>query len=286
MKNLILSTPSKTFLCGEYAVLNKGPALILNTEPRFQLSLIESALSPLALNISEQSPAGKLFKKYLDKFIGKRVNFTDPHHGKGGFGASSAQFIFLANYLGFSNPWKILNLYREYAWNGIGIMPSGADVIAQITGKLTFFHEAENKIEKLGWPFPDLTIVLLHTGNKIATHEHLNTLSSASFPQLQEIALSVYNAIKCKNESIVIKCINDYAQEMYKLGYVALHTKDLIAKILLQPGVKAVKGCGALGADVILILLSSDKVIDFQAWISKENIRLIYMGTQLSDGLI
>ena len=32
---LTFSAPSKTFLSGEYAVLNGNPALVLNTGPRF-----------------------------------------------------------------------------------------------------------------------------------------------------------------------------------------------------------------------------------------------------------
>lgn len=34
---IALSAPSKTFLVGEYAVLRGGPALLLNTSPRFRL---------------------------------------------------------------------------------------------------------------------------------------------------------------------------------------------------------------------------------------------------------
>src|SRR5690606_39000184 len=98
--------PSKTFLLGDYLSLLGGPALLLNTEPRFQ-GLLESiqptvkssaiadkiqAIEPYP-GIHPQSPAGKFLQRHASDFADCNLTFFDPHQGAGGFGASSAQFL-------------------------------------------------------------------------------------------------------------------------------------------------------------------------------------------------
>ena len=90
--------PSKTFVLGEYSVLHGGPAILLASEPYFSLRLEEknenkNPFHPL-------SPAGKLWE--LEPLLKtKSYLFSDPHHGLGGFGASSAEFIALFLQLNF-----------------------------------------------------------------------------------------------------------------------------------------------------------------------------------------
>ena len=84
---------------------------------------------------------------------------------------------------------ELLSKYVSLAWNGQGSPPSGADLIAQRHGGLCFYHKAARKLEVLAWPFSDLSFGLIHTGNKLATHAHLQTLPSMDGSKLGEIAL-------------------------------------------------------------------------------------------------
>jgi mevalonate kinase len=103
--SLVLSVPSKTYLTGEYAVLVGGSALVLNTGPRFELRASrKSAVSGsqaqsvaigdgVVAGIPEAAPAVGWLKQREPLLRGWQLEFIDPHAGRGGFGASGAQFV-------------------------------------------------------------------------------------------------------------------------------------------------------------------------------------------------
>lgn len=302
---LILSAPSKTFLLGEYAVLAGCPALILNTKPRFELHVTEQASFSMQ-NIEPQSPAGRFIQDNLASFQNYHLNFIDPHNKQGGFGASSAQFLLayslyyalqnqalnsssLAQHFStLNNPAKIqrspfnldefaidlLTAYQQYAWNGVGISPSGADVISQLYGGITWLDKMNKKVCNITWPFPDLTIVLIRTGVKIATHEHLQQLSKIPQQSLASILNTAYQALIHTAEKTFLQTINNYSKTLQAHHLVANSTVKLLEVIISLPYVLAAKGCGALGADVILAITKSSDVASFQKWLSNE--KLLY----------
>ena len=89
---LHMSVPSKTFLLGEYSILNGGRALLINNEPRFSCSLVPTEDSKGAQGFSQLGAAARLLQD-ID-LSGYSLHFQDPHEGQGGFGASGAQYIF------------------------------------------------------------------------------------------------------------------------------------------------------------------------------------------------
>src|SRR5665213_3933088 len=91
--NIHFSAPSKTFLTGEYAVLCGGPALVLNTSPRFELKAVRGEFG--VAGIPDGSPASQWIKQRAPLLADWKIEFSDPHQGQGGFGASSAQFLFV-----------------------------------------------------------------------------------------------------------------------------------------------------------------------------------------------
>jgi mevalonate kinase len=91
-----MSAPSKTFLTGEYAVMVGGPALLLNTGPRFKFSADHTGTSEAVITgIPAGSPADTWLKQRAPLLEGWKLSFEDPHGGRGGFGASGAQFLFV-----------------------------------------------------------------------------------------------------------------------------------------------------------------------------------------------
>lgn len=59
----------------------------------------------------------------------------------------------------------------------------------------------------------------------------------------------------------------------------------ILRQIESQPYVLAAKGCGALCADIIFVLLESESKGSFMEWCTKKNLRVIYLGQELGDGL-
>ncbi len=294
-----LSIPSKTFLLGEYITLVGGPALVLNTEPRFQLQVDYQTPSKKVIvhGISTTSPAGKFIAHHAKQFKGYTLTFIDPHQTQGGFGASSAQFALVSMLVKFllkmptmkklRNDFiheDILPSYQQFAWNGVGIKPSGADVVTQLQGQLAYYHRAKNKIESFVWPFAQYDFCLLRTGHKVATHLHLKQLSAATNRQWSKIALAGLQSLKQKNTRGFAQAIRAYAQAMQQQNLVTPQTQNLLRLIAARDEVLAAKGCGALGADVIFVMLEKKRGRYFQTWAQKQGLDVVFLGNQVSEG--
>jgi mevalonate kinase len=247
--------PAKTFLLGEYAAIAEASAIILTTTPYFELSLIDS--EQLA-EIHPESPAGIWWSQ--QKYSRKGLSWYDPYHGLGGLGASSAQF--LASYLA-SNTLQnkipdlaaMLRAYYQSSWSGTGLRPSGYDVIAQSQQGCVYINKQKKTLLSYDWPFKDLSFLLLHTGIKLATHHHLQ---AARLPhQIEELSLIVdeaQQAFEQINSEQLLHAINNYHYQLNELNLVAQHSLEFINQLKTHPEVLAVKGCGAMGADVLLVL--------------------------------
>ncbi len=263
MKKLF-SVPSKTFLIGEYLATQGGTALIANTTPRFKLSL-ETKIGPAPLHqgIAETSPAGRFLYRYQADFAKFDLEFSDPHDGKGGLGASSAQYaLLLYIYLSVVKakkdvPGLAFSFLEEYisdSWSGVGIRPSGADMLAQIIGGLAVVATSTHCLFSLKWPFANLDFSLFRTGHKLATHEHLKNVGLIPKGILQEIADITIKGLKENNESIFLAGIKSYGETLAQFKLLADSSAALIKNIYAWPETLAAKGCGAMGADIILVV--------------------------------
>lgn len=265
--SLVLSVPGKTFLAGEYLALNEGPALLFLSQPNFELTAKPGKGQVEGLH--QNSPAGLFIRKHKDYFAKLDISFQDPHKGIGGFGASTAQFLSayalwlykeaaqqdMEKILDFKH---ILEAYYEVAWNGQGLRPSGADVVGQLKGSLTFFEKRQGLINVKSWPFAGLEFTLLHTGNKVATHEHLRMLKKFDTSGLETAFSKIKDSFENASEEQFVSGIKSYAQALKDLNFTCAPTLNLIDELQSIPGVRAVKGCGALGADVVLVITKKD----------------------------
>ncbi|RUQ96154.1 mevalonate kinase family protein [Legionella septentrionalis] len=256
--------PAKTFLLGEYAALAGGPALLLTTEPCFAVNLTYAGNTD---GVHVLSPAGVWWAKNAPENAG--LSWHDPYHGRGGMGASSAQF--LGVYLACQTVQKkelghqhLLEAYLSCAWQGQGLPPSGYDVLAQSMQGCVYIHKQQGICESLPWVFADLSFVLLHTGKKLATHEHLQ--QSRRFLHVEELASIVClarEAFACKDSGRLIDAVKQYHQQLAKFNLVSQHSLQLLQILNKYPQVAAAKGCGALGADVLLLLVPAEKLSSF-----------------------
>jgi mevalonate kinase len=248
--------PEKTFLVGEYLATQGGPAIVLTTEPCFEIELTEH---PGLDGIHPDSPSGRF---WLDgQTYEQGLSFSDPLQGLGGMGASSAQFLgaYLAHsYLSDQHNHldEMLRVYQPLAYGGHGIVPSGYDVIAQALNRVVYIHRELDKIECMDWPFDELSFILIHTKQKLATHEHLKSMiQSARLSMLFDIVMKAKKAFEHKNADGLIAAVQDYGAALKAHGWLSPHTDSMMTRLLSDPKVLAAKGCGSMGADMVLLLV-------------------------------
>jgi isopentenyl-diphosphate delta-isomerase type 1 len=218
------------------------------------------------------------------------LDFFDPYQSKGGFGASSAQYCSLAILRKIYQKRKInfLTLLKEYQdlseITGY-YPPSGVDVIAQLNGGITFFHKEEKKLSRLTWPFPDIYFALLHTGYKINTSLSLQTLQPPiDICELNKIVLQGYQSLRQENSADFCHAINAYGKQLAKNNLVIPEVNALLADLHQHREILAAKGCGALSADVILVLLRKEYKQFIKNWAQQKNLQLIIIDNYASDG--
>ena len=344
--NLMIKIPSKTFLMGEYLALIGGPCLLLNTAPFFCLQvndaerlaynfsdhspagkLIKSKqLGGLHLNFidphDEQGGLGASSAQFLSIYTLFHHLGTLPqglqnttHHSRRrasqytnmGRGASEQQTLFLKDDRHTSLDWlDLLSCYQRKACYPNGLVPSGADLIAQLIGGITLFEQQKKRLLKFENPFEHLTYVIIRTNVKIATHEHLHHLleqlkpnhseagiegnrtrlkSHYDFEPLKEIVLNAERAIQQHEEYTFCEAINQYHFALDQLGLIASHTQVLIQKIQDYPNLKACKGCGALGADILLAIVPVEERNHFVHFLDENNITALKQATFSNQGL-
>jgi len=252
-----LAVPAKTFLLGEYAALSAAPALLLASEPSF---VVERTKEPDLIGIHPDSPAGKFWRDHSDRRYG--LQFFDPYGGIGGLGASSAQFLG-AYQLVFGKDdiaiEHLLSQYYHYAWNGIGARPSGYDILAQMHQGLVFVDRQQERISTMTWPFDNLAVYLIHTGKKLATHTYLqDTRACPDYSSLGRLAAHAFDAVRTSSRSDFLQAVRAAGECLDTNNLVALHSKALIAKLYKQNWVQAVKGCGAMGADILSVYIAPE----------------------------
>lgn len=277
-----LSAPGKTFLCGEYLALRGGPSVVLSTAPRFQLRVSkkldaskfeESKVAATGSVFHEQSPAGHLLAQYPEFFAKYEMDFKNPY-GQGGFGGSTAEFLLLKAVHQFGDGlWTehqldldvraVLSEYRELHKDKV-LKPSGADLVGQACGAITGFDRRAGRIQLFRWSFPHLGFVLFATGLKVPTHEHLSQFSAESeleqFEALDQPCQKVWDALSISSEGQFLIGLNEVSRQLEILG---LQDDKILARarsFRAVPGVRAAKGCGALGADVMLVVFDRREI--------------------------
>lgn len=273
--------PGKTFLTGEYIALQGEPSLIFSSQPMFELSVsFVTDAEQAAFPFHPDSPAGCWFEKY--KMILGRFDFTfnNPYQ-VGGLGASSAEFLALYRLTQhllkkeILHPTQIITDYHSVL-PAQAFKPSGADIIGQYCQGVTIYRPNENRFYAMDWQFDDLSLLLFHTGKKLATHEHLSTFNLRfSADELIHCSASAIAAYENRRVDGFIEAIQSYGQLLKHQHLLAEHSQLLLEKIDRLPQVLASKGCGAMGADVLLVLCESKKSQDVIEQVTNLGLRFL-----------
>ncbi|HBI21644.1 MAG TPA: hypothetical protein DDY37_03515 [Legionella sp.] len=258
------SIPAKTFFLGEYAAIVGAPAIVLTTTPCFEVTVTDE---PGLQGIHPDSPAGRFWAQHGS--VDRGLLWHDPYDGRGGLGASSAQWLgayFACRQDGFVQDEEMLQAYFDSAWLGIGVRPSGYDVLAQSRQGCVYIDTRQ--AQSYAWPFDDLAFILVHTGKKLATHEHLQTLAlSDQIEPLAKIVESAKLAFESGDSMQVIEAVNGYHQQLLQMDLVAQHSVEQMDALKTHADVLAIKGCGAMGADVLLLLVPMTQLVEFGTYL-------------------
>jgi mevalonate kinase len=275
------SVAGKVFILGEYAVLAQLPGLIAAIPPRFSLSATSGASSTAGSFAAPNevfhpdSPIARL-QAWAEEmnWPDLEFGFEDPLAGAGGFGASTAQFAmaYLAYAqkmnVGVPGAFQVWHLYRELMKDDL-IVPSGADLVAQWQGGVSFFDPKTDRCVDL-WDGFDWSGLLVFSatrqkGRKVPTHQHLRTLRDRGFPEkevdlmarLQQTVLKGVAAIREKAATQLGAAMDDYAEYLAAANLEVPATRADREALRGLPGVLGVKGAGALQSDAVLVLLES-----------------------------
>lgn len=260
---MTLSFPSKTFLIGEYAVLNSSPAVLVNTLPRFEFNIHFNS-SSCRHPFHKDSCSARWIKINQKLFSNISISCFDPHQGQGGCGLSGAEFncvYFIKNKV---KNVQLLNMWKEY--NLLKTGSSGADIVSQWVGNVCLFNPYPFSVRSLTWPFKNLSFALIRTGQKLKTWKYLKNLKKNSFPDLNMWARQAFQAVESSDEESFIRAIKEYAVALDKNGLVMEPTQYFLEKLKKNKDIVTAKGCGAMGAEVVVLFFQSckeEKVMKF-----------------------
>ncbi|MDR3151627.1 MAG: hypothetical protein LBT67_02105 [Holosporaceae bacterium] len=255
---MIFSVKSKTFLVGEYAVLFGGRAVLLATDPEFQLvvSKIDSREAILT-GMAEFSPGFLFFQKYRRVFDHLEIKFLDPHDGRGGFGASSAQYVLLHKLYAHltGEPIRLEAFLMEYRSFARGrVAPSGADCVLQLYNRHVYFDSRSNHLETLDWNFPDVEFAIFRTSIKVQTHNHIQNLPPIDVSDLNVYVDGVKESFLLENAEMLCENVINFSRALSEKKLAVGEGSAAINLLLRTNGVLAAKGCGAMLADTIVVI--------------------------------
>lgn len=256
-----------------------GSALLLATFPEFVLRVDSSSDSQL-VGISPNSPAADFYQAHKHFFRNLRIDFFDPYRHSGGFGASSAQFVTLYSLYNTLHCTKVdidemLLDYKGRNHTSSGITPSGADCVMQLLNSHAYFNSSTGLAECMSWDFDDIDFWVVKTGLKLATYSHLQKvlpdLIAKNSEKMAEIVEYVKKSWLDKKTTEFIRGILAYSAELECLGLLCPETRELLSEISQIDGVLATKGCGAMGADTVVVIFDKN----FEKTIEKKLEKLV-----------
>ena len=263
MNVIEISCPAKTFIMGEYAVLDGGPAIVLNTAPRFVCRIQKNSKAPKP-NLPENSPAGQWLKKNPHDFQNVHLDWINPYKQKGGLGFSSAQFNILYAYSSILREGGIDQIKPQEIWRSYlslqfeGFLPSGADVITQWVGGVSVFEQNPLSVETLTSSLPALYCLVLSTGEYFETYKYLKNLKLSNVSDLKKISQQGVQSIKQRDETAFIDAVNEYGEALKGHNYITEKSQRIIKQLGKIKAIKACKACGAMGAETLIIFYKKE----------------------------
>ena len=150
--------------------------------------------------------------------------------------------------------------------------------------KITLVDRSIEKIESTSWPFTQLKFALARTGEKIATHIHLNQLRLREIEALRLPVRMVWQGMIEADEDMFLSGLNRFAERLEKKDWVAPSTRSLMKRLSFIEEIVGMKGCGALGADVLFIAYRSTPDSDLLRQLKDLGLEIVATSDDLCPG--
>ncbi|MBC7465231.1 MAG: hypothetical protein H7256_04510 [Bdellovibrio sp.] len=275
--------PAKTFLIGEYSALVGGSVLGLATGPGFEVKYSKAmeATPPFHTN----SPAGLLWNQEItdensaDELKNIKIEIVELFNNLGGFGRSTAEYLsaLIPSLIKKNEDFvQIRKKYQELSLKS-GAGASGADLAIQYFGNVTIVNGSKNSYSSTGWKLTDHDFILVSTGQKVKTHEHVSQLDLKliqTFPKFSDAIVDTYLTGSAED---FIAGVSDWSNFLAGHGLTHSYSSELKKAILKIENVLCAKPCGALGADVIAIICKKECSQSIQNELA--SLKLIIQGT-------
>jgi hypothetical protein len=92
--------------------------------------------------------------------------------------------------------------------------------------------------------------------------------------------------MKTADQEKFLNAIKEYASALEKFKLVCQNTQKILKRIKTCPEILAVKGCGAMGADVILAVINTHHKQNFYEWAHKEKFNVVFCDNQFASGVV
>lgn len=277
--------PGKTFLLGEYAALVGGSVLGLATRPGFEVSFdiaTNKSLQQFKSVFTLGSPAAAAHAANPKL----QINFKDLVK-VGGFGKSTAEYLsVILPTLNHTNDFKaIRNEYKKTA-RAAGSEVSGIDLAIQLYGRVMHFDATTQSCTSYPWKYPNLEFMLISTGVKVKTHEHLQQLDMSKLKNFPAVSDRLIQQCLSGDENDLVKAVNEWHLFLDANKLVHEHAANLHTALMSTKEILAAKPCGALGADVILILCDAEKASHVKKVILNMNLAIVAESKDLCSGVL
>ena len=286
--NFEISCPAKTFILGEYGALTGGSAILINTGPRFSCRILKTTKASSFL-FPEKSSIHQWIQKHPDIFKNLSLEWSDPYGGVGGLGFSSAQFNILYAYTCLLKSQSLEKVKLETLWRDYrntefeGQKPSGTDILSQWAGGVCLIKQDPIMVQSITSPFEGFNCVMIHTGLRMKTHEHLKDLKFSDNSDLKVLADQGVSALENKKDEDFIRIVNEYGKALDSMGFVLPEVRKTVEELRQIPEVLAVKGCGAMSAEVIIVFFKTEDSESLKKKVAHMNV--ITEGLQVTYGI-
>lgn len=278
--------PGKTFLIGEYSALVEGSVLGLATNPGFEVK--QTHPTDFQFPFSLNSPAGVLWKKTAQI----PFQFTDKISA-GGFGKSTAEYLSVLipslqnNETSTSPQGNFSEIRKNYVTDSemSGARVSGLDLAIQCFGSVMHFETKVKKYSSSGWNFPTLDFILVGTGVKVKTHDHLQEINLKKISHFPNVSNPLIDLYFKNSPDDFVRGLNEWTKFLISENLVHQNSLELRRKLLNNSDVLSAKPCGAMGADVMLVLCSSERVKTVKHKISELGFSVMATAKDLTTGV-
>ena len=229
-----------------------------------------------------------LLQNNLLKTENLKIDISDGFTPYGGFGKSTAEYLSAEIKIGNTNKLKnfekLRSEYIEISQQS-GAEVSGLDLAIQYFGHVTHYDSQTQQYTSNDWAYPEYDFLLVSTGTKVKTHEHIQTLSKKDLLELIPVSEHVIASYLKSNINEFIVGLKTWSKHLEQLGYLTQQSSELKSTLESHPDILCVKPCGAMGADVLFVLCDKEKTKNVQKKISELNLKIQATSEDLMAGV-